>query len=110
MSMPSEFFFCDLFTEDDDEINTFGLWLLVLVFLLLFFLFVLFCLTYCRCHSSKDNQQIVVLLHASIACWSFPEAKQSQRFPLGVDIVFNFNEIAGCTFNFKRPPLKLHAY
>lgn len=37
MSMPSEFFFCDLFTEDDDEINTFGLWLLVLVFLLLVF-------------------------------------------------------------------------
>lgn len=74
------------------------------------FLFVLFCLTYCKCHSSKDKQQIVVLLHASVACWSFPQVQQSQRFPLGVDIVFNSNEITGCTFNFKRPPLKLHAY
>lgn len=103
-------FFCDLFTEDYDEINTFGLWLLVLVVFFAVFLFVLFCLTYCKCHSSKDKQQIVVLLHASVACWSFPEVQQSQRFLLGVDIVFNSNEITGCTFNFKRPPLKLHAY
>lgn len=51
-----------------------------------------------------------MLLHASVACWSSLEVKQSQRFPLGVDIVFNFDEITDCIFAFKRPPLKVHAY
>lgn len=37
------FFFCDLFTEDDDKVDTFGLWFLVLVGFYWFFgFFVLF--------------------------------------------------------------------
>lgn len=43
-----------------------------------FFLFILFCLTYFRCHRSKDKQQTVVLLHISVECWSLLEVKHSQ--------------------------------
>lgn len=73
-------------------------------------LILLFCLICFRCQSPQDKQQIVVLLHASIACWSLFEIKQSQRFPVGMDVVFNFTEITSCMFDFKRHPLKVRAY
>lgn len=69
-------FFFHLFT--DDKVYTFGLWFFVLVVCFIFFLFVLFCLTYFRCHSSKDKQQTIVLLHTSLEFWSLLEVKQSQ--------------------------------